>query len=219
MTDRPLPWTDLLAAIGEPRLSAVKDALPAAGDPLDRDAFLLNAAAGRLWRDLMPEDAPAEAVTAYGALLHMLFLMWERDWPVARPGAEPLREALAKSEPLAARTPPAAVCYLQLPERLVWAEPEPGAAHEPVDGAFVVAEPGRLRVVAVLGLWPDRGGFTTVEAAASLPAPAPPARDDGSAPFASALPAGERAGLLSVVGELELVAVAAAGLTVAEAAG
>lgn len=219
MADRTLPWSELLAALGERRLAEVAEALTQAGtDALDRDAFLLDAAAGRLWRDLVPEDAPAVAVTAYGALLHMLYVAWQRDWPVSRPGEEALRAALAVPAALESRTPPAAVCYVQLPERLVWAEPEPGAPHQPLDGVFLVAEPQRARALAVVGMWPGRAGFTTVEAALALPAPAPATRPDGSLPFASVLPAGDRAGLLSVVTEHELVALALAGLRVCERA-
>lgn len=217
---RPLPWSDLIEAIGENRFTGIAEALAQARtDPLDRDAFLLNAAAGQVLRDLMPVDALPETVNAYGALLHMLFVAWERDWPLARPAEAPLRAALAAPAPLAARTPPAAVCYAQLPERLIWAEPEAGAPHEPLDGVFLIAAADRARVLAVVGMRADRDGFTTVEADLPLPAPAPAARADGSAPFASVLPGGDRARLLSVVSEHELVALALTALAVSETAG
>jgi hypothetical protein len=217
---RPLPWPDLIAAIGENRFALIAEALAQAKtDHLDRDAFLLNGVAGRLLRDLMPGDAPPGTVNAYGALLHMLFVAWERDWPLARPAEAPLRVALAAPRPLEPRTPPAAVCYVQLPERLAWAEPEAGGPHEPLDGVFLLAASDRARVLAVVGMRSDRDGFTTIEADLPLPAPAPAARADGSAPFASVLPGGDLARLLSVVSEHELVALALTGLAVGERAG
>ncbi len=93
---------------------------------------------------------------------------------------------------------------MQLPPNLVWAEPVPGAPHEPMDGMFVAADEGWVRAVAVLGFRTEREGFTTAETRAALPLAAPAPRDDGSAPFSSRLPAGERAGLISVADETEL---------------
>jgi len=206
---RAYPWTALVEALGEARFDAIREALAAAGtDPLDRDAFLLPAAVGRVLRDLVPADAPAEAVTSYGALLHMLYLHWDRGWPVRSLDRPALVSLLATppAAPTTAATP--GVCYLQLPERLVWAAPAPGAAHEPMDGLFTALEPTRLSVLAILGFRPERQGFTTIEAGASVPWPAPRERPEGSTPFATVLPAGERMGLFSVVSPEELVALA-----------
>lgn len=210
---RPLPWTDLLAAIGEPRFALIRDALAQAGvDDLDRDRFLLNGTVGSLLKEFVPGDAPAGAVLAYGGLLHMLCAAWARDWPVAALDAAALKGITAAPAALAARTPPAAVCYVQLPEHLVWAVGAPGEPHEPLDGVFVIAEPERVRALAVLGFRPGRLGFTTLDAALPLPAPAPGPRPDGSAAYASTLPGGERAGLVSLADQLELVALGMAGI-------
>lgn len=215
--ERPLPWTALVAAIGENRLEEIARALAEAKtDPLERDAFLLNGEAGRLHRELVPEDAPAEAVTGYGALLHMLFVHWQRGWPVTRVDEPALRSALEGPTPHAPPSTPSFVCYLQLPPRLVWAEPAPGAPHEPLDGAFVIAEPGRLRALAVLGFRPEREGFTTIESELALPAPPPAARPGGGAPFASLLPAGDRARLFSVADAHELAVLALLALGAAQ---
>jgi len=204
---RPLPWTELVEAIGEPRFGEIRDALAQAGiDDLDRDAFLLNGAVTNLLKDLMPEEAPAEAVSAYAALLHACYVTWARDWPVAIVGTDALKAAL--HAPALPSTHAPTVCYVQLPERQVWAEPEPGAAHEPLDGIFLMVREGRADVLAILGFRPGRDGFTTMEGAIAVPAPAPPARADGAPAFASALPAGERAGLVSVVDAHELAALA-----------
>jgi len=206
---RALPWTDLMEAIGAKPFDDIREAVTAAGlDPVDRDAFLLLGPAGALLREVMPADAPAEAVLEYGALVHVLHLHREAGHPIRALDRAALERALGDTGPLG--RPPAApgVWYVQLPERMVWAETAPGAPHEPLDGLFAVVSASRVSVLAVLGFRPERGGFTTVEAAAALPVTPPGPRPDGSAPFASALPAGERAGLRSVTSPDELVALA-----------
>ncbi len=204
MTGRFVPWAPLVEAVGDDRFEEVRAALAAAHtDAADRDAFLLAAAAGRLLRELVPPDAPAEAVTSYGALLHSLYLHWAQGRPVRRVERERLRDLLAA--PAAGATPEPGTRYLQLPERMVWAAPEPGAPHEPLDGCFLAVLPGRVRVLAVLGARPEREGFTTIEAETTWPLGPLPAREDGSAPFAPVLPAGERMGLVSVTSPAELV--------------
>ncbi len=200
---RPLPWTGLVGAIGEPRLEEIRADLAARNTTdLDRDAFVLNGVVAVLLREMVPEDAPAEAVTAYGALLHSIYCCWARDWPVVAVEVDTLRTALTRPSPLVPRS--SAACYVQLPPRLVWAEPAPGAAHEPLDGAFLLVHGERAMVLAVLGLHELREGFTTMEGVVRLPAPAPAARVDGSAPFAPVLPGGDLAQLVSVVDTHEL---------------
>jgi hypothetical protein len=214
-TQRPLPWTALVEALGESSFDAMRSALAKAGiDPFDRDAFLLDGAVGRVLRDFVPADAPAEAVTEYGALLHALYLhrehgssvrVLERDAATALLAAPPESAATAEA--------PHAV-YVRLPERLVWAASAPGAPHEPIDGLFVLRSPGRWRVLAVLGFRPDRHGFTVVTADAASP-PRPARRSDGSPPFATVLPAGERMGFFSVTTPPELVLLALLALSAA----
>ncbi len=212
---RPLPWTALIGALGESRFQAMRTALAKAGtDPLDRDAFLLDGAVGRVLRDLVPADAPAEAVTQYGALLHALYLHWDCGSPVRvldRGAATALLSAPPEQVPTAQGT---AATYVQLPERLIWAAPAPGAPHEPMDGIFVSQSGTRIRVLAVLGFRPDRQGFTAIEAEASPPARLAP-RSDGSPPFATVLPAGERMGLFSITTAPELALFALLALSAA----
>lgn len=206
-TARPYPWAAVVEALGEARLEEIRTSLAARGvDPADRDGFVLDAGVGRVLRELVPADAPAEAVTSYAALLHALYGHWIAGRPVRVLDRERLRATLAA--PGAPPPPPAGTVYLQLPERLLWAAPAPGVAHEPLDGVFVVASPGRIRVLAVLGFRPEREGFTTVEAEAATPPPGAPLRDDGTPPFATVLPGGERMGFLSVTSQTELVALA-----------
>ena len=212
---RPFPWTDLVEALGDGRLEEIRGELDKAkADPYDRDAFVLGAAAGRLLRELVPDDAPPEAMTAYAALLHALYAHWLAGRPVRAVPRDRLQAALAA--PSRPATSGDTTCYLQLPERLVWAAPAAGAAHEPMDGLFVMTTPARLRVLAVLGFRQGRDGFTTVEASAPSLATIAPVRADGAAPFATVLPAGERMGFYSVTSEAELAWLALLALAVAD---
>ncbi len=209
-----VPWADLAEALGDNRFEEVRAALTSARtDASDRDAFLLTAAVGRLLRELVPPDAPAEAVTSYAALLHALYLHWAHGRPLRRAERERLRALLAA--PPSAPAPEPGACYVQLPERVVWAAPVARAAHEPMDGFFLTVTPERVRVLAVLGARPEREGFTTIEAEAPVPVPPTPARDDGTAPFASVLPAGKRMGFVSVTSAAELVWLALLAVTAA----
>ncbi len=212
---RPLPWTALVEALGADSFEAMRAALAkAATDAADRDAFLLDGAVGRALRDLVPADAPADAVTEYGALLHALYLHWDAGSP-GRSLERDAAAALLSAPPARIEDVPAPrAVYVQLPERLVWAAPAPGAPHEPMDGLFLLRAPGRCRVLAVLGFRPDRQGFTTVAADTPLPPRLAP-RPDGSRPFATVLPGGERMGLFSVTSPSELAVLALLALAAA----
>ena len=211
---RPYPWTALVEALGDDRFEEMKSELASAGtDAFERDAFALVGAVGRVLRELVPDDAPAEAVTSYLDLLHVLYLHWAAGRPVRSVSRARLSADL--STPPALPAPPPGVCYLQLPERLVWAAPAADAAHEPLDGLFVAAGPERVLVLAVLGFRPEREGFTTLDASVPRAAAAPPPRAGGAGPFSSVLPAGERMGFFSVTSEAELGALALLALAAA----
>jgi hypothetical protein len=206
---RPLPWTDLIEAVGTKRFEDIREAVTVGRvDATNRDAFILLGPAGALLKELMPDEAPAQAVTEYGALLHQLYLHWDAGHPLRRLDRAALEAALADFRPLG--RPPAApgICYVQLPERSVWAEVTPGEPHEPLDGCFVQLSASAVTVLAILGFRPERAGFTIVEASAPLPLGAPGPRPDGTAPFANVLPAGDRMGFRSLVSPDELVALA-----------
>jgi hypothetical protein len=213
---RPLPWTALVEALGESAFETMRSDLTKAGtDPFDRDAFLLGAAVARVLRDLVPPDAPAEAVTEYGALLHALYLHREHGSPVRALGRETATALLSAPPPGAAAAATPGAVYVQLPERLVWGASAPAAPHEPLDGLFVLSSPGLTRVLAVLGFRPDRQGFTIIAAEAESPLRAAP-RPNGSPPFSTVLPAGERMGLFSVTTPSELVRLALLALSAAQ---
>lgn len=164
------------------------------------------------------EPASSEGVDEYGALLYQAFRFWRdgRQLFVLEEGA--LRQMLddtgAVTEPV---RPPHPSGYVQLPRHLVWAragEEQP----EPVDGLFWAWQeadegPHRLDVLLVLGMRPDRPGFSVVPVAAELEQGRPGdwgarARPGGE-DFANVLPGGELDALFAVATPAEALKLAA----------
>jgi hypothetical protein len=206
---QPLPWLALFDALGEERFAEMRRSLDADNvSPSDRDRFLLNRAVAGVLQDLTPEEGPPDTLVALATLLHCLYQAWRNGWPTVDVDADRLRRALV--EPLDVGSPDTAqpFAYYRLPSLLVWASPEPGEPHEPLDGIFVDLAPGRLRALAILGAREGREGFTTMEADVALPLEAPGPREGGAPPFANVIPGGERKGLISLVSTHELAAMA-----------
>ena len=207
---RTTPFELAFGTDAEERFAQIRASLAAAGlDPEDRDAFVLDREVVSFLRELVPEGV-GEAVAQHVALLHHAFRYWSEGGWIVRPTrtrmTELLGEAGSVSVPGAAPAVPRA-WYVQLPERLVWAELAPGEPHEPLDGLFVTSWPaGGYFVLAIFGLHPGRTGFSVVDAD-GYPVDEL-IRADGTAPFAPVLPGGVAAGLYSIVGEEELLELA-----------
>jgi hypothetical protein len=173
-------------------------------DHRDRDRFLMVREVVTLLRDLRPEEGLGEAIDQLAALVHHAYLFWEAGEPTVELSQERLADLLAQPQGDAGAEPPPAY-YVQAPERKVWAGVIPGQPPEPLDGCFVHSSPeaGSLRVLGVFGMYPEREGFSVVEAAGPMPVAL--AREDGTPLFAPVLPGGAAARLFSLVGEEELL--------------
>jgi hypothetical protein len=207
VTTRLTPYDLVFAPMAEERFPPIRTGLAAAGsDPLDRDAFLLTPEAAQLVHDLRPDEGLGEEIDRLAALVHHAFLFWDagREMVTVDRG---VIDRLLDPQPAPLSLPPATVPYVQVPERLIWAQALENQAHEPLDGWFAHLAPGgRLRALAILGLHPDRMGFTVVEATG--PRPVGLARPDGSPLFAPSLPGGDAARLRSILGPEELLELA-----------
>jgi len=149
-----------------------------------------------------PEAAPQYLTALYAA------------WRFHATGARVVSVDRATLEPVLDEQPPTSMpdvpggaCYLQLPHQWFWGQVAEEAPHEPLDGMFVT--PSRrgdeLVVVAVLGLRPERDGFSQISVIAhpdDLRAAPGLARTDR---FAPVLAGGARAGVRSVVSPAELL--------------
>jgi len=211
---RPTPFALAFGEI-EPRFPAIAEALQQDGvGATDRDRFVLLEPVGRLLREIVPEDAGADALEAHVLLLHHAYLFWAANQPVYQIHDEALRRAAGETR-ITTRLPHPAQ-YLQLPELRVWGAPNEASPPEPLDGMFVseaASGDGAIDVLAIFGMRPDRPGFSAVglEGRAGPDDPAAgeieiaAARDDGSAPFAPMLAGGTAAGLYSVANTGELL--------------
>lgn len=212
------PYQLAFGADSEARFARIRESLARGGrDPHDLDAFVLDREVSALLRELVPEEGVGEAVREHLALLHHAWLYWEAGGWLISPTRDRARRLLAPAAPQEPLPPTADLpraFYLQLPERLVWADLGDGQPHQPLDGAFIRPWPeGGLFMLAVAGMHPGREGFTVVEAD-GYPTEAL-SRPDGVPPFGSVLPGGEAAGLFSVVGEPELLELGARALQLA----
>lgn len=124
-------------------------------------------------------------------------------FPVSRKDLEPALDTHPPPDP--PRIPYGA-CYVQLPERWFWAQPGDGS-HEPVDGMFLVASPSEdeLVILAVLGLRPDRPGFSQLSLTVAMNDLVKAGRDARTPRFAPVMEGGGRAGFRSLVSQADLL--------------
>lgn len=189
-------------------------------DPLASDRFHLLASAGDAVRELVPPEAPVDALEQHRALLYHAYNYWrlgKRSYLVDPAVARFLVEAaptLDDWEP----TGPHPAAYIQLPPNLFWGSIALDMKPEPLDGFFLtvceatedVDPPARhLAVLAVLGIRRDRAGFSVIpvstEVGPGIPAPwAEPSGRESGPDFQSVLPGGDIAGLYSVLTAGEL---------------
>jgi hypothetical protein len=158
-----------------------------------------------LLRELRPDEGLGEGIDQLTALVHHAYLYWDSGSVTLEVSSDQLHQLVSQPSSQQAGDIGPRAAYLQLPERVIWAQVVPGQAPEPLDGFFHYAslEPGQLRMLGVFGIYLDRQGFSVVEVAGSRPSPL--IRPDGSPLFSSTLPGGAAAGLYSLVGEEELL--------------
>jgi hypothetical protein len=183
----------------------IKSGLVESGqDSRDRDAFLMQREVVSLLHDLRPEEGLGEGIDQLAALVHHAYLFWDAGCTTVELNSGQLSELLAsQASPYELREQSPA--YIQIPQRLVWAQVIPGESHEPLDGVFQHAAPesGVLRVLGVFGMHPDRPGFSVVEVTGRRPKAL--SRPDATPLFSSTLPGGAAAGLYSIAGAEELL--------------
>jgi hypothetical protein len=203
---RPAPFDLVFQKTAEEIFPEIRRSLAGSGhDPRDRDGFLMIREVVTLLRELRPDEGLGEGIDQLAALLHQAYLFWDGGSLTVEVSAERLADILNISslpgEDSAEQLP---AFYARFPEHRVWAQVVPGEPHEPLDGCFVqTAQDETLRVLGIFGLHRERAGFSVVEVAGRRPGIL--ARVDGSAPFSPTLPGGAAAGLLSLMGEEELL--------------
>ena len=202
---RPTPFDLVFGPSAQDVFPKIRRALEEAGhDPRDRDRFLMLRDVVTLVRELRPEEGLGEGIDQLVALVHHAYLHWEAQEPVTEVTAEQLPALLRAEAEDRTEAPPAQ--YAQMPQHRIWAEVIPGHPPEPLDGCFVhpTSDGSGLRVLGVFGMHPEREGFSVVEARG--PRPLALMRADGTELFSPTLTGGKAAGLYSIAGEEELLA-------------
>ena len=196
------PFDHAFGALAATRFIEIRDEAQAEHRDLgDRAQFVSVPSVQRLLSELESPDlleAHPEAAGEYIAFLYVAFRFWEAGCHTAQPSRAHLEAAMAAAA-VGDRPPvPHSACYLQLPERWIWAQIDPDGPHEPLDGIFVAEDSmGRdLSILTVLGLREDRPGFSQIALTAvpdDLRAAAAEHPD-----FTPMLDGGEAAGLKSI---------------------
>lgn len=219
MAPRLTPYEALLQPLETVAWPQIREEASSRGtDTRRRDAFVLLGTVGAALRDIVPDDAPADATAQYAELLYHAYQFWHYGTRTYVLAPDVLERLVAPDYSLGEwilAAPPA--CYIQLPAQRVWARVSEESPFEPVDGWFVVVDdtdPGagaHVRAMLVLGLRPDRPGISLVSHQADVdPASAARVADSpwraDAKPFENAIPGGERKGLHAITTTSELEA-------------
>lgn len=180
----PYEWVFGAAGFETEAFPAIQEEAEARGaDPSTPERFMMLGTVGDLLRELMPEPESggeaAEQLQRYGLLLYHGYHFWRFGRRLLTVETPLLRRLLDSGERVGAweLIPPHPAGYLQLPRHLVWSRVTESATPEPVDGLFWTMigadDPElppypRLDLLLVLGLRPDRPGFSVVDVGVEL---------------------------------------------------
>lgn len=174
-----------------------EEAAARAVDASNRDQFLMLAKMGELMRSLLPPDADKPAYSQFSAIVLHAYHYWLAGKQTFGMDEDVLRSLLAHDFIGSWHmVSPAPAGYVQLPRNLLFARIDEGAHAEAIDG-FFFRHDGQLELLLVLGLLPNRAGFSIIDVPAEvLPEDAAhfgdvKARAQGD-DFANVLPGGDR---------------------------
>jgi len=221
MSARITPYELIIEPLESTAFPAIRaEAEQRGSDARRRDQFLLLGAVGATLKEIVPDNAPADAMDEYGELLYQAYQFWafgRRLYVLDEAVTAHLTQPVFDVKDWTLAAPPA--CYIQFPYQRLWARVSAEAPFEPVDGCFVVVddtEPApqggaHLRVQLVLGLRTDRPGISLVSYRTDLDPHQiaqyanRPWREEGAA-FSNAIPGGERKGYRTLATTSELQA-------------
>ena len=140
-------------------VSVADEAAARGTDPTVPDAFVAFASVGAFLSEIHGEETPRVALLELGALTFHAVHFVRAGCPLFLLETAASRHLVAAA-PLGSPVPPAVAGYVQLPQHLFWTSGVEGGAPESVDGMFWTASrEGRLHVLPIVGLRPDRPGF------------------------------------------------------------
>lgn len=188
-------------------------------DPRDIPQFIMLATVGALMRSLLPADANKDAVKQFSAVVTHAYHYWLAGKQSFEIDDATLRRLLAPDVVVGSwdMAPPVPAGYVRLPRNVIFARIDETATPEAIDGFFFIM-PGthdaavppneRLDALLILGLVPQRGGFSVIDITTTVTAEAVGHFGDvvareGGCDFENVLPGGEGR-LLAVTNTLEV---------------
>lgn len=201
MSARPDPY-DVVFGIPEfeaEEFPGIKEEAEERGvDVSDIPQFIMLATVGALMRSLLPADANTDAVKQFSAVVTHAYHYWLAGKPSYDIDDTTLRRLLSPETLVGSwdMAPPGPAGYVRLPRNIVFARIDEDAVPEAIDGFFFITPDERVDVMFVLGLVPQRGGFSIIDVTTMIAAEAAghfgdvEARADG-VDFENVLPGGE----------------------------
>lgn len=208
---RRTPYEAVFSAEGfdEEGFAAIEREARDSGADLDRrEEFVRSNTVADLLGRLVPEGFETGALDRYLEILFHAYHFWRAGRPIYAFEETVVRALVEEPPDLGdwSLTLPHAAQYLELPKNLFWAGVTEGPP-EPVEGLFVrVDRETAVDLMVVLGMWPDRPGFSA--ATLVLPFDAPLTIENAGA-FRSPIPGADLAGLYSLGRGEEAVALLA----------
>ncbi len=213
MSERSHPYNLIFNVAMEAKLAAISgEAVERDVDIMDADRLGMLLSTGELLRELLPEDAPGEAIQQIARLVFHCFHFHAAGQQTFEIGEEVLRELLSTgfvAGPVHI-APPAIAGYVMLPRNRVWSRITEDAHAEALDGFFFVGD----QILYVLGLMQGRPGFSIMEVSAARAYEETTsvadlkARDEGD-DFSNVLPGGELQGHFAITNTAEALKLAA----------
>jgi hypothetical protein len=193
----------------ESRLEAIRDeALGASVKTAWRDRFASLDRVRELLVDLVPDLADPATLDRYLLILHHCYSFWEAGCRHYAFEESTVRSVIATPPDISGWSPrtPRTSIYVELPQNLFWSAVVEGEPPEPAEGLFVSLRGDGwvdgVDILLVLGVRPDRPGFSVAELTVDLAAARAISEPDA---FAADLPGADLANLYSLRRPAEVV--------------
>jgi hypothetical protein len=136
----------------------------------DHERMLLLEGMGELMRSLLPADAAAPAFAQFAPIVTHAFHYWLEGKQTFAIGEATFRSMIDGTGALGdwQMAAPARAGYVALPRNLIFSRIDESAQAESVDGFFFILGKERVDVLLVLGLVPNRAGFSIISIAGML---------------------------------------------------